>query len=603
MKRQLEIHSENILPIIKKWLYSEKDIFVRELVSNACDAIHKVKLFQDKGIIQPGSDFRVDIKIDKEKRTLTISDNGIGMDEEEVTKYIAQIAFSGAEDFVAKYETGNEKDQFIGHFGLGFYSSYMVSDKVEVNTLSYKPEAEPVLWECDGSSDYTIEKGTRTTRGTDITLHLNADSDEYLDESRLRTILNHYCAFLPYPIYLGDDRINKEEPLWIKSPSECTEEDYKRFYRALEPFGEDPLFWIHLNVDYPFNLKGILYFPKVPRDFDFNKSTVKLFCNRVFVSDNCKDLIPEYLMALRGVIDSPDIPLNVSRSYLQMDKTVRLLSGHISKKVADSLSTLFKTQREKFEGMWQDISTFIKLGVIQDEKFFERVKDCLIFKTTEGAWKTLGDLGEKIYYTVRDGQNDHLHAIYKEKNVDVVVLGHPVDPYLISAIEKYASGTTFQRLDASLDEHIVDKDREKSEVNAEGVSESTQLADYIRQKMDNDKIEVEAKSLKSDSISALLVMDENTRRMRDYMTQMDPTGASGLLNSFKKKMVVNTNSPLIQAIKELEGEDPELATQLVHEVYDLALLTQREMQENTLSDFINRTNRLLESLVRKVVTK
>lgn len=603
MKGQLEIHSQNILPIIKKWLYSEKDIFVRELVSNACDAIHKVKLLQDKGDIQNASDFKVQVTINKEKRTLTFTDNGIGMDAEEVIKYIAQIAFSGAEDFVAKYETGKEKDQFIGHFGLGFYSAYMVSDKVEVNTLSYKEGAEPVLWSCDGSSDYDIEKGTRESRGTEITLYLNKESDEYLEEVRLKTILDHYCAFLPYPVYLGDTLINKEEPLWMKSPSECTEEDYKRFYRALEPYGEEPLFWVHLNVDYPFHLQGILYFPRIRKDFDFNKSTIKLFCNRVFVSDNCKDLIPEYLMALRGVIDSPDIPLNVSRSYLQMDKTVRLLSNHISKKVADSLVTLFRNDRSRYESMWDDISMFIKLGAVQDEKFFERVKDCLIFKTTDGTWKTLPDLGEKIYYTLRDQANDPVHAIYKEKALDVLVLGEPIDPYLISAIEKNKQGTTFQRLDASVDEHLLDSEREKTTVDEEGKTEATKIADFIRRNIGDDKVEVESKSLKSDSISALLVLDENTRRMRDYMLQMDPKGSKGLFDTFKKKMVVNTNSPLIQAIHNLESSDPSLAKDLVHEVYELALLNQREMNENNLSQFIERTNKILEALVLKAAAK
>lgn len=600
MKGQLEIHSQNILPIIKKWLYSEKDIFVREIVSNACDALQKVKLLQEKGEAEAGGDLRVDIKIDKEKKTLTFSDNGIGMDSEEVIKYIAQIAFSGAEDFVAKYQTGSEKDQFIGHFGLGFYSAYMVSDKVEVSTLSYKSGAEAVLWTCDGTSEYILEKGTREIRGTDITLFLNQDSDEYLEESRLKTILNHYCAFLPFPVYLEGTLINKEEPLWIKPPSECTEKDYLRFYKALEPFGEEPLFWIHLNVDYPFHLKGILYFPRVRKDFDFNKSTVKLFCNRVFVSDNCKDLIPDYLMALRGVIDSPDIPLNVSRSYLQMDRTVRQLSSHISKKVADSLANLFKNERTKFEGMWDDISTFIKLGVVQDEKFFERVKDSLIFKTTQGDWKTLADLGEKIIYTTHSEGNDHLHESYKEKNVNVVVLHHPIDPYLISAIEKNLSGTTFQRLDAAIEEHLIDADREKKVLDADGRTEAAKIADFIRKEIGDEKVEVEAKSLKNDQISAFLVLDENTRRMRDYMAHMDPKGSQGLFNTFKKKMVVNTNSPLIHAIHALENKDPALAKDLVHEVYELALLGQREMDEKHLASFITRTTKVLENLTHKL---
>lgn len=334
-KQHLQIHSENILPIIKKWLYSDKDIFLRELISNSCDAIYKVKLLQDRGEIpvEENNEFRIDVKSDKDKKTLTISDNGVGMTEEEVEKYIAQIAFSGAEDFLSKYQTNQEQDQFIGHFGLGFYSSYMVSSQVDVETLSYRPGSEPVFWSCDGSAEYTIEKGSRQTRGTDIILHVDADSEEYLEKNRLKEILHHYCDFLPYPIYLDGERINTQEPLWVKSPSSCTDQEYLDFYRHLYPGEEDPLFWVHLNVDYPFHLKGILFFPKLRRDYETEKNTVKLFCNRVFVSDNCKDVIPNYLMALRGVIDSPDIPLNVSRSYLQMDRTVKQLGSHISKKI------------------------------------------------------------------------------------------------------------------------------------------------------------------------------------------------------------------------------------------------------------------------------
>jgi molecular chaperone HtpG len=606
MKGQLEIHSENILPIIKKWLYSEKDIFVRELVSNACDAIHKVKILRDKGDIQADDkDFRVDVKIDKEKKTLTFSDNGIGMDAEEVQKYIAQIAFSGAEDFVAKYKSGNEKDQFIGHFGLGFYSAYMVADKVEINTLSYKAGSEPVEWICEGSHDYILEKGTRTERGTDIILYLNKESDEYLETSKMKSILNHYCQFLPYPVYLEGELINKEEPLWIKSPSECTEKDYLDFYRYLEPFGEEPLFWVHLNVDYPFHLKGILYFPRLKRDFDFNKSTIKLFCNRVFVSDNCKDIIPEYLTALRGVIDSPDIPLNVSRSYLQMDKTVRMLSTHISKKVADSLSTLYKTDRKKYENVWEEISMFVKLGAVQDEKFYEKVKDILIFKTTENEWTTLPDViakdKEKIYYTVHEKHHEHLHTVFKEKNIDILVLGQPIDPYLISTIEKNSSPVQFKRIDSAVDEHLIDKEREKSVLDAEGRTEASKMAEFIKKQLGDIGLEVEAKSLKTDNVSAVLVMDENQRRMRDYMSQMDPKMSKMMGGSLKKTMVVNTNNALISSIYKLEDKDPELAKQLVHEVYELALLNQREMDESLLTEFIGRTNKVLEKLALMAV--
>ncbi len=597
MKGQLEIHSENILPIIKKWLYSDKDIFVRELVSNSTDAIQKVKLLRDQGLAEAkDEDFRIDVNVDKDKKTITFTDNGIGMDADEVKQYIAQIAFSGAEDFIAKYKTGSEKDQFIGHFGLGFYSAYMVAGKVEINTLSYKPGAAPVLWINDGSSEYTLEKGTRNERGTEITLFVNQESEEMLEDSKVKSILKHYCSFLPVPIYFNGDRINTEEPLWIKAPSECTEADYLKFYRSLEPFGEDPLFWIHLNVDYPFHLKGILYFPKVRRDFDFNKSTIQLYSNRVFVSDNCKDIVPDYLMALRGVIDSPDIPLNVSRSYLQMDKTVRQLSTHISKKVSDSLNTLFKTDRKKYESTWDDLATFVKLGAVQDEKFYERIKDLLLYKTTKNEWYTLPELFErnkdktkgKLYYTTHEHHHEALHSIYNEKGIDILVLRNPVDPYLIGTVEKNNNDFKFQRLDSDVEEHLLDKEREHAE--------SVNIAEFIKKEMGEDSLEVEAKSLKSDNLSAFLVIDENERRFRDYMMQMNPEQAKQALKQFKRKMVVNTNSPLIHSIQKLGSTNPDLAKNLVHEVYELALLSQREMDEGDLQSFVKRTQNLLQEL-------
>ena len=348
---KLKIHSENILPIIKKWLYSDKDIFVRELVSNSCDAISKLrKLTNDAN-----ETWRIDIKIDKENRTLTFSDNGLGMNHDEVETYISQIAFSGAEEFIQKYQSDKEEDQIIGHFGLGFYSAYMVAQNVEIQTLSHKDGADPMHWSCDGSVDYTLEKGSRETRGTDVVLHLSKEEDEYLDDTRLRQILHHYCSFLPYPIFLNDKQINEKPPLWMKPASECTEQEYLDFYRHLFPMEPDPLFWVHLNVDFPFNLKGILYFPKLAQDGELKKETIQLFCNRVFVSDNCRDLLPEYLTILRGAIDSPDIPLNVSRSYLQMDRTVRQLGSHISKKITDRLAALYRSEKEKFLTYWEDI--------------------------------------------------------------------------------------------------------------------------------------------------------------------------------------------------------------------------------------------------------
>lgn len=598
-KKHLEIHSENILPIIKKWLYSDKDIFVRELVSNACDALQKVKILQDKGEIQPDDlPLKVQITIDKENRQLIFSDHGIGMDTEEVQKNIAQIAFSGAEDFVNKYKLNKEKDQFIGHFGLGFYSAYMVASKVDIDTRSYKPDAEPVFWSCDGGSEYIIETGSRKTRGTQITLHIDKDSDEFLEESRMLHILKHYCSFLPYPVYLGDTHINEEEPLWIKSPSECKDEDYLNFYRHLYPMEGDPLFWVHLNVDYPFHLKGILYFPKLQKNFDLDKSSVKLFCNRVFVSDNCKDVIPNYLMALKGVIDSPDIPLNVSRSYLQMDRTVRQLGSHISKKVSDSLSSLYRNEKERYIKAWEDAGLVVKLGILEDEKFYDRVKDILIWKTTHNEWTTVQDYLEKnrektkdkIVYTRDPEHFTHFIDLYRQKGIDVLCAPHPLDQYVIQFLERKLSPTSFQRIDASVDEHVLDKDREKD-------TESTNLAEFVRSKLGENGVQVEAKSLASDALPGFVMIDESQRRMRDYMMQVNPQDLSSAMHLLDKRtFVVNTNNPLMSVIQKIDASNPELAKDLVQETYELALLSQREMDPASLNEFISRSSRILAQL-------
>ncbi|MGK5593913.1 MAG: molecular chaperone HtpG [Parachlamydiaceae bacterium] len=604
-KGSLEIHSENILPIIKKWLYSDKEIFVRELVSNATDAIQKAKILKESGELPSvDGDFRINIQIDKPNKILRFIDNGIGMDEEEVQKYIAQIAFSGAEEFVEKYKTNQEKDQFIGHFGLGFYSAYMVADKVEIDTLSQRSGKEAAFWSCDGSAEYLLEKGKRDKPGTEISLFINKESEEFLEEARLKAILQNYCAFLPYPIYLNDQRINSHEPLWMKAPSECEEKDYLEFYRYLYPFEEDPLFWVHLNADYPFRLKGILYFPTIKRDFDITKATVKLFCNRVFVSDNCKDILPEYLMVMRGVLDSPDIPLNVSRSYLQMDNTVRQLSQHISKKVSDSLSTLFRTSKDKFTRSWKDIAPIAKLGAIQDEKFFERLKDVLIWKTLGGDWKTIPDYLElnkdktkdKILYCLDEKQAGKLANLYRQKNIDILLADARIDPYLFSVFEKNNTSIQFKRIDSALDDALLDQSREKTILDEQGKTEAGKLADFFRQKLNHDKVEVEAKSLSADDIPAIVVIDENERRMRDYMHSLHAEGMEALTP--KKTFVVNTNHPLVTSLPELDRDHPEIAERLAKEVYELSCLSQREMDPQSLQDFVHQTTELLNSLVR-----
>ncbi len=608
-KGNLEIHSENILPIIKKWLYSDKDIFVRELVSNGCDAIRKLKILRDQGEAQAlDEEFRIDVTINKEEHTLTFSDTGVGMDAEEVKKYIAQIAFSGAEEFVDKYKSHQEGEQFIGHFGLGFYSSYMVSDKVDIQTLSYKDGAEPVFWSCDGSSEYTIERGSRSKRGTDIILHISKESDEVLDEHKIRHILTQYCSFLPYPIYLNDQRINDKEPLWIKSPTDCTKEEYHQFYHKLYPMEPDPLFWIHLNVDYPFHLKGVLFFPKQKTYFEKDKNSIQLYCNRVFVSDNCKDLIPDYLMPLRGVIDSPDIPLNVSRSYLQMDKTVRQLAAHVSKKVSDSLAALYKNERERFLECWPDISVVIKLGAIQDEKFYERVKDFLLWKNTKWEWTTVeaylernrDKTKDKIFYTVDERHAAHMLDVYQQQGIEVLIANHPIDSYLMQQIEGKLTPATFQRIDAAVEEGILDSAREKSLLDAEGKSEAARIAEKIGHLLGKEGVEVEAKSLANDNLPGFILLEESQRRMRDYMQAMDPSRTLSDLFG-KRTFVVNTNSPLINAIAKLESSQPELAKEMAVQAYELALLSQREMDPKDLSEFIKRTSSIMEKLAERAV--
>lgn len=565
----LKIHSENILPIIKKWLYTDKDIFVRELVSNSSDAIQKLKL-QDVD-----DAFQIKVSIDKEKRQLIFSDNGIGMNAEEVETYIAQIAFSGAEQFVEKYEQNHE---MIGHFGLGFYSAYMVASCVEIESLSHAG-GDPVHWTCDGGATYTIEKGQRTERGTNVILTIAEGEDDYLDPAHLRKILTHYCAFLPVPIFLEESQINPTAPLWMRSPADCTDEDYKAFYRQLYPFEPDPLFWVHLNVDYPFHLKGILYFPKLPEGGEWKRESIKLFCNRVFVSDNCQDLLPDYLMMLRGAIDSPDIPLNVSRSTLQLDKTVRQLGSHISKKVSDRLAALYRSEKKTFLSYWNDIEVIIKYGAVQDEKFYERVKEFLVWKTSKGEWVTAQDEGTHLYAT--EGSSALL-SLYKEKEV-LIVEPSMLNQAVIAQIERQ-SRVKFQRIDAEIDE-LLDPSREKSLLDAEGKSEAAKIADCFRKRLGLEK--VEAKSFADDQLPGMLKIEEQERRLREMMR-----GAPVIKPTF----VVNTNNPLVQTICKLDAAKPELAAEVAKAVYDLTRLSQKEMDAEGVPAFIEHHTRLLEKL-------
>ncbi|MDF2549097.1 MAG: htpG [Chlamydiales bacterium] len=604
----LEIHSENILPIIKKWLYSDRDIFVRELISNACDAIQKVKRLRDQNEVEAqDADFRIDLAIDKEKKTLTFIDNGIGMDSEEVVKYIAQIAFSGAEEFAKHYQSDLKSEQFIGHFGLGFYSSYMVAGRVLIDTLSYKDGAKAVQWDCDGSHSYTLSEGARTERGTSITLYLQEDSLEFLEESRLKALIRRYCYFLPYPIYMDGQRVNGDSPLWMKGAQECTDQEYLDFFKELYPSEEEPHFWIHLNVDYPFDLKGILYFPKMRRDFDFSKSHVQLYCNRVFVSDDCKDIIPNYLNILKGAIDCPDIPLNVSRSQLQMDKTVRQLAAHISKKVADQLQQLFKSDRERYHKVWSAVEPIVKLGALEDDKFYARVKEIILWKNDQDEWVTTDEALAKssnktLYYAEEGKVSDSILAAYQKQNLSVLFAKMPLDTAFISLLENKMEGTSFCRIDGAI-ESLVDEEREKVVLDSEGKTEGRRIADFIKQCLDEEMLEVEAKSLKDDQLPAILVVKEEERRMRDYFKRMSEMHGEASIPSLplKKTLVVNTNNEVIDALVQLKDKEFALAQEMARHLYQMTLLGQHELDRKEQTKLTQSAYVLMGKLAKKLI--
>jgi molecular chaperone HtpG len=593
---QLSIHSENILPIIKKWLYSEKDIFVRELVSNASDAICKRTILQEKGEASAPAEPRIDICIDKEKKTLTFSDTGLGLDEQEAEKFLSQIAFSGAEEFIKTYQLN---DTFIGHFGLGFFSVFMVAASVEVISKSYKPNSTPIIWKSDGSSSYTIEVGNRSEIGTDIILHLDATEEEYLDEAHLSSIVRRFCSFFPVPVYLHGKKINTHTPLWQKRPVECTDIEYKDFYSALYPFEEPPLFWVHINVDYPFHVQGILYFPKIRREIEVSQDHVKLFCNRVFVSDNAKDILPEYLVLLRGVLDSPDIPLNVSRSHLQVDKTVRQLSAHISKKVCDALMSLFTNERKRFEECWDTYELVVKLGMLQDEKFYERTKELLLWKAANGSRKTTNEItqekeGSKTVIYCEGGQErSPLVTAYGSKGVDVAILTSPLDHPLMTKLEREDS-LHFRRIDAVLDSAFVDPAKEKTILDASGRTEAARIADFFRNAIGDQSLTIDAKSLDLHSLPAIMTLAEEQRRLRDYMARV-----SGDAQPLKPKasLIINTNNPLVQAMHKAQASSPKLASDIALHIWDLTRLSHKEMSHEEIQTFTERSTRILEQLM------
>jgi molecular chaperone HtpG len=590
-KKQLNIHSENILPIIKKWLYSEREIFVRELISNACDAIQKRSILSGLGKAT-AEEGRIDVVVDREKKTITISDNGVGLDAQEAESYLSQIAFSGAEEFVKAYQL---KDAFIGHFGLGFYSSYMVAESVEVLSKSCKGETQPIRWFCDGGIDYSIESCEKNSIGTDVILHISEENHEFLEEGKTAQLLKTFCRFLPHPIYCNGVRINDKEPLWLKKPSDCTEKEYIDFYHTLYPFQEPPLFWLHINVDYPFHVQGILYFPHAQRDYLNDGKGVKLYSNRVFVSADCKDILPEYLMMLQGVIDSPDIPLNVSRSYLQVDKKVRQLSGHISKKVVDALGALFRGDRARYEAVWKDVEVVVKFGSLQDAAFFERAQELFLWKSVDGSYSVTVELPKTVYYIDGEAQHPLVKAL-EAKGVKVFLTTSVLDNAVMGLFERSKTPIYFKRVDAEEMQELLDPAREKQILDAQGRSEASLMADAFRRALPTQDVKVEAKSLAHDELFGYLQIDEQSRRVRDHMRNFSKSDTHEKF-PLSTTFIVNTNNPVIRSVCELAKVEPEKSKTIAKFLFDLAKLHQKELSQGEVGNFIANALHMIDNFV------
>ena len=620
-KGNISIHTENIFPIIKKWLYSDKDIFIRELISNGCDAVSKLKSLIGIGEakIEDSPDFFVKVIFNKTNKTLKFIDNGIGMTEDEVKKYINQVAFSGAEDFIAKYKDKmDEKDQIIGHFGLGFYSAFMVSDKVQIDTLSYKEGSQAVCWTCDGGTEYEITSSSKNDRGTMITLYINKDSEDFLQEFKLREVTEKYCSFLPVKIYIEDEEKSKDDkdkaeskpvndihPLWCKSPNSCTDEEYKEFYKKVFHDYNEPLFWIHLNVDYPFNLKGILYFPKMDNQLRAVEGQIKLYNNQVFVADNIKEVIPEFLMLLKGVIDCSDLPLNVSRSFLQKDMNVIKIQKHITKKVADKLTELYKNEREKYNDYWKDINIFIKYGCIREENFYDKVKDILIYKTINGDYTTLKEYLDrnkekhenKVFYVSDEQQQAQYIKMFKENDLEAVILNTPIDVHFISFLESRENGVKFNRIDSDISETMKDSSA-ADEDKASAENTEKEIQSIFKEALNNDKLTIKVESLKSEDIPAVMLTDEQSRRMKDMSAMYSGFDA----NMFKteESIIINKNSPLIRSVVQLsKNDDKKDDVKLIcNHIYDLALMSHKPLGADKMAEFISRSNKILGMLIK-----
>ncbi|MGC4231979.1 MAG: molecular chaperone HtpG [Niabella sp.] len=624
-KGTISIHTENIFPIIKKFLYSDHEIFLRELVSNAVDAIQKAKRLVSLGQFNGElGDPLVQVKLDKEAKTITISDNGIGMTADEIKKYINQIAFSGASEFLEKFKEAKDANEIIGQFGLGFYSAFMVADKVEIQTLSYQQGATPAQWVCDGSTEFEMNPGSRTERGTDVILYINEENKEFLENYKIQSILDKYAKFLPVPVQFGTrtesepdgedadgkpkykdvevpNIINTVKPIWTKPPSELKDEDYLSFYKELYPFSEDPLFWIHLNVDYPFNLTGVLYFPKIKNDVEIQRNKIKLFSRQVFITDDVKDIVPEFLMLLHGVIDSPDIPLNVSRSFLQADGNVKKINTYITKKVADKLAELFKNDRKSYEEKWNDIGVFVKYGIISEPKFAERAKDFVLLSNVGKAFFTLSEYRDKVaanqtdkdgnvvylYAANADRQHSYINAAEK-KGYDVLLLDGPLDNHFVSHLERDLEKTQIKRVDADVVEKLIPKDEKiESSLSEE---QSKQLETVFKEAITKPGMEVSIENLSADAMPVTVTMDEFMRRMKDMAALGGGMSFYGSMPD-RYKVAVNANSPLATKILSETNTDTQKA--LAQQAFDLALLAQGMLTGAELTAFVERSVKMI----------
>ena len=657
-KGSLSITSENIFPVIKKWLYSDHDIFYRELISNGCDAITKLKKLELMGEYEKPEEveYKIQVSVNPTDKTITIEDNGLGMTEEEIDKYINQIAFSGVQDFMEKYKDKANEDQIIGHFGLGFYSAFMVADKVEINSLSYQKDAKPVHWESEGGINFEMTEGDKAEVGTSIKLYLNEESTEFANEYRAREVIEKYCAFMPVNIFLKNETaeseyetiekdeltdkdtvvetviepakteekekedgtketvevepsrekykilkrpvaLNDTNPLWNKHPNECTDEQYKDFYRKVFRDYKEPLFWIHLNMDYPFNLKGILYFPKINMEYDSLEGTIKLYNNQVFIADNIKEVIPEFLMLLKGVIDCPDLPLNVSRSALQNDGFVKKISDYITKKVADKLSGMCKTDRENYEKYWDDIAPFIKYGYIKDEKFAEKMGDYILYKNLEGKYLTLNDCLEEnkekhentIFYVTNEKEQSQYINMFKEEGIDAVIMPAAIDNPFISHVEQKHEGLKFLRIDTDLNASFKEEVKEDDEAFKKT---SEELTEVFKKALNNDKLDIKVEKMKNASVASMITVSEETRRMQDMMKMysmggmdMSAFGATG------ETLVLNANHPLVKYV--LDNKEGENTAKICEQLYDLASLAHGQLSPERMTKFVNRSNDIM----------